>query len=164
MHPDLSFVVVDGLLGFMRNKPPKENMSGYLSDVLSTLKYDVAEPLNLMVWVNGQISSDVEKRASKRPAGAEDYSDCKGVAEICDIALLGCRPGHYFTKNPNFVNCLNIWPTDVRGGAKHGKGFWLGIDIGYAKIWNIEKVASTKLSELTYDMSKKSRKQIGEDK
>jgi|GEM_PF-2718834 len=139
MYPDLSLVVIDGLQAFTKKEMPKgKNKSDYLYDTLTGFKNELAIDLNLSVWVNGQLKSDVELRKSKRPIGSGDYSDCKAITEVADVAILGYRPGKYFDK-PQFKGWIALWPTDVRSGTEHGRACRLGFEGEYANVFELPK-------------------------
>ena len=139
MYPDLSLVIIDGLQAFTKKEMPKgKNKSDYLYDTLTGFKNELAIDLNLSVWVNGQLKSIVEERKSKRPIGSGDYSDCKGITEVADVAMLGYRAEKYFD-GPQFKGWIAMWPTDTRSGTEHGRACRLGFETEFANVYELPK-------------------------
>ena len=104
------------------------------------MKYDIAEQLGVTVLLNAQLKSDVDTRYKKtlcKPRSTEDFSDCKGIKDICDGAFGLWRGEYYLPDNKNYKNKLKIIPLDLRNEDKHIKPFDLGIDIKTMNVYEI---------------------------
>lgn len=160
-HPDMKLAVVDGLQAFDYERDKKREIKSYhLDNVLTTLKKDVAEEYNMCVIVNAQLKDKVEGYRGKKPKNVGDFSDCKSITEVADLALLLYRPEQYYPENPDFHGWLNIQPVAMRSGdikEVHNetigneereiiklRQFRLGIEIKYADVSAYKQLKETK--------------------
>jgi replicative DNA helicase len=120
LHPDLALVVVDGLQGFKGHEPYQGNKSDIYYEILKDLK-SLAVDAGVGVILNCQLKVDVEKRKDKKPKGVEDFSDCKGIPEVADNAIMLYRPEFYFPGNPQYRGWTSVIPMVMRIGDKKGK-------------------------------------------
>ena len=140
MHPNLALIVFDGLQAYENLVPERGNKSDFFTKIMSTMKYDIAEQLGVTVLLNAQLKSDVDTRYKKtlcKPRSTEDFSDCKGIKDICDGAFGLWRGEYYLPDNKNYKNKLKIIPLDLRNEDKHIKPFDLGIDIKTMNVYEI---------------------------
>jgi len=140
MNPNLALIVFDGLQAYENLVPDRGNKSDFFTKIMSTMKYDIAEQLGVTVLLNAQLKSDVDIRYKKtlcKPRSTEDFSDCKGIKDICDGAFGLWRGEYYFPENKNYKNKLKIIPLDLRNEDKHIKPFDLGIDIKTMNVYEI---------------------------
>ena len=135
LHPDLSLVVVDALQSYSGYVPYQGNKSDIYYEILKKLK-GMAGDLRLTVLVNSQLKIDIEKRKDKRPRGLEDFSDCKGIAEVADTALMLYRPEFYWDK-PEYSGWMSVIPAKMRVGHKAEKTFRLGVDLKTARVYDM---------------------------
>ncbi|MGM5481244.1 MAG: DnaB-like helicase C-terminal domain-containing protein [Nanobdellota archaeon] len=143
-YPGLAFVGVDGLQAFAYTKPEdQKNKSDWFYHVLHTMKKGIAEEKDVFVWMNAQLKVDVEKYKGpwKKPRGIEDFSDCKGIPEVTDIAMANYRPEKYYIDDKKEIPShmyqkMTIIPLDLRKGKPRGKEFNLGCDISTATFYD----------------------------
>ncbi len=139
MNPDMAMIVVDGLQAFASLVPPKGNKSDYFYHVLTVLKKDVAEELNMTVILNAQLKGVVETYRAKKPKSIADFSDCKGIPEVADGAFLLWRPEHYFPEDEKFKGWINVHPVELRSSGRKDQQFKLASDIKYALVNDYKK-------------------------
>jgi len=132
-NPDLSLVVVDGLQSFP-GEQYKNKVDTYYH-VLSTLK-EMAGELGLTVIINAQLKMDVEKRKNKRPLGLDDFSDCKGIAEVADTAVMLYRPEAYWPEERAHKNKLYVLPMAMREGDKRGRDAVMRVNMKTSRLYN----------------------------
>ncbi|MFP4118775.1 MAG: DnaB-like helicase C-terminal domain-containing protein [Candidatus Woesearchaeota archaeon] len=155
-YPGLAFVGVDGLQAFSYTKPEdQKNKSDWFYHVLHTMKKGVAEEKDVFVWMNAQLKVDVERyrKPWKKPRGIEDFSDCKGIPEVADIAMADYRPEKYYVDDEKEIPAhmyqkMSIIPLDLRKGKTRGKEFNIGCDISTATFYDYvppEKMVKEKL-------------------
>jgi replicative DNA helicase len=130
-HPDLALVVVDGMQAF--ECPPKANKSDFYYGILQDLKR-LAKYIGVTVIANGQLKAIVEERRDKKPRGLEDFSDCKGIPEVADAALMLYRPEFYWPDEAKYKGWMSVIPMAMRTGDKKDKQFRLGVDMKTATI------------------------------
>ena len=135
-YPNLSLIIFDGLQAYEHLVPERGNKSDFFYKVLSAMKYEIAEPLGVSVFLNAQLKGDVEKYKNKKPRSVGDFSDCKGIPEVSDGAFLLYRPEAYFD-GEEFQGWINVHPVELRSGSKKEKQFKLGVDLKYSDIYNI---------------------------
>lgn len=135
-YPDLCLIIFDGLQAYEHLVPERGNKSDFFYKVLSAMKYEIAEPLGVSVFLNAQLKGDVEKYKNKKPRSVGDFSDCKGIPEVSDGAFLLYRPEAYFD-GEEFQGWINIHPVELRSGDKREKQFKLGVNLKYSDISEI---------------------------
>ncbi len=135
-YPDLCLIIFDGLQAYEHLVPERGNKSDFFYKVLSAMKYEIAEPLGVSVFLNAQLKGDVEKYKNKKPRSVGDFSDCKGIPEVSDGAFLLYRPEAYFDAK-EYQGWMNIHPVELRSGDKRKKQFKLGVDLKYSDIFEI---------------------------
>ncbi len=143
MHPNLALIVFDGLQSYENLVPDRGNKSDFFTKIMGTMKYEIAEPLGLTVFLNAQLKQDVDTRYKKslcRPRSTEDFSDCKGIKDVCDGAFGLWRGEYYFPTGEmyeKYKKKLQIIPLDLRNEDKHIKPFNLGMDIKTMNVYEI---------------------------
>ncbi|MFT4250036.1 MAG: DnaB-like helicase C-terminal domain-containing protein [Candidatus Woesearchaeota archaeon] len=137
-NPNLQFIAIDGLQAYGTLVPPRSNKSDFFYNILNYFKNDIAERLGVTVWLSAQLLRGVEKYKASKPKGIDDFSDCKGIAEVADGAFLLYRPEHYFPDNEEFRGWMNVHPVDLRNSGRKGKQFKLGIDISRADMYELK--------------------------
>jgi replicative DNA helicase len=143
MYPNLALIVFDGLQSYENLVPDRGNKSDFFTKVMSTMKYEIAEPLGLTVFLNAQLKQDVDTRYRKslcKPRSTEDFSDCKGIKDVCDGAFGLWRGEYYFSTGEmyeKYKNKLEIIPLDLRNEDRHIKPFNLGINIKTMDVYEI---------------------------
>lgn len=134
-YPDLSLIIFDGLQAYEHLIPERGNKSDFFYKVLSAMKYEIAEPLGVSVFLNAQLKGQVEKYKNKKPRSVDDFSDCKGIPEVADGVFLLYRPEAYFD-NEEFQGWMNVHPVELRSGNKKEKQFKLGVNLKYSDIYS----------------------------
>lgn len=134
-HPDLALVVVDALQSFPGTEKYRSNKSDIYYDNLKRLK-ETAVELGMCVIVNSQLKIDVEKYPGKRPKGLQNFSDCKGIPEVADAAVLLYRPEEYFPENRGDRRKLYVMPVALKDGDKRGPDKVLRINVQTARMYS----------------------------
>lgn len=137
--PDLSLVIVDGLQAFEGCTARQSNKSDIYYEIMKRLKFDIAKYLQVTVMLNAQLKQDVEKRKGKKPLGLEDISDCKGVGEVADSALLLYRPEFYWPDKAEYKGWISVTPAAMRVGDSRNKSIRFGVDMSTARIYELGK-------------------------
>jgi len=137
LKPNLSLVIIDGLQSFAGYVPYQGLKSDIYYEVLKRLKREVAGALELTVIVTSQLKTEVDKRKDKKPSSVNDFSDCKGLAEVADSALMLYRPERYWPENPVYKGWMSVIPVAMRLGEEKSKTFRLGIDTKTANIYEL---------------------------
>ena len=111
------------------------------------MKYDIAEPLGVTVMLNAQLKTVVDEKyvgpdknykgALFKPTSPGQFSDCKGIKDVCDGAFGIWRGGYYFPDKEFYKNKLEIIPLDLRNEDKHLPAFNIGINIGKMNVYEI---------------------------
>lgn len=133
--PSLALVIIDGLQSFDGYIPYQGNKSDVYSEILKKAKAQIAKELGITVIVNAQLKQDIEKRKDKRPRGLEDFSDCKGIPEVADSALLLYRPEFYWPDKPEYQGWMSVIPAAMRVGDKRNKGLRFGVNLVTAEVY-----------------------------
>ena len=128
-HHILSLIIVDGLQSFAGYVPYQGKKTDIYSEILKRLKSEVAKELEVCVIVNSQLREEVSKRKTKRPYKLEDFSDCKGLGEFADTAIMIYRPEEYWTDNEEYRGWMKVIPVAMRDGDKRSKSTKLKVDI-----------------------------------
>lgn len=140
LHPEIRLVIVDGMQAFKGNVPYQGNKSDVYYEILKGLKSEVAGRLEVTTVINAQLKEQVEKRRNKMPRDANDFSDCKGLAEVVDAAIALYRPEEYWSEDEKFRNWMQVIPIAVRVGDKRGKTARLNVDMRYSYMYEAPKL------------------------
>ncbi len=145
-YPDLKLIVFDGIQAYGHLVPDRGNKSDFFTKVMETMKYEIAEPLEVCVFLNGQLKTIVDesyKGPNKKynklfmPSAVGEFSDCKGIPDVCDGAFGIWRGEYYFPDNEKYKDKMKIIPLTLRSENKHLPPVDIGCDIKTMKVYDI---------------------------
>jgi replicative DNA helicase len=147
-HPDLAMIVFDGIQAYGHLVPERGNKSDFFTNVMKTMKEEIAEELRVSVFLNAQLKTTVDEgykgpgkkyNKSFMPSSAGDFSDCKGIKDLCDGAFGLWRGEYYFPEEEKYKGKLKIIPLDLRSEDRHIKPIDVGCDMSNMNIYDLEK-------------------------